>query len=272
VGLIVIGTITAGYEDLGDQYMGYLYTIGNNVLTAAYLVVSKRFSDRTATRGFGLVFYTSITALPLSFGLAIARGEFASYFEFEHAFNPMFIGSLLTASALGVGMTYVVFLSATMNVSTVLGAYIFGDFTATTAKVTGIAISFGGGALFATAKLLEGRKKEASQKEIDLARQKVDMKRGLGVGQSPRGSPVGKRRQSGSGAQADLIDPNVSSEVEEGKSPLGVTQKHQMGLGKQNSARPQNVDGIVDLSFSPSGPSYGSNQVGKGEMKQRTGR
>ena len=167
--IIVVGTLTAGFSDMGDEYVGYVFTLGNNILTAAYLVVSKRFSDSTDTKGFGLVYYTSITALPLSLALAAFQGEYQNFYEFEHATNPLFLASLLAASSLGVGMTYVVFLSATMNsplltsvtgnmkdvVSTVLGAYIFGDFVPTTMKVLGIAISFMGGAVFAGASLRE---------------------------------------------------------------------------------------------------------------------
>ena len=45
--IIMAGTIVAGYDELGDDFMGYMYTLMNNVLTALYLNVSRRFSDRT---------------------------------------------------------------------------------------------------------------------------------------------------------------------------------------------------------------------------------
>lgn len=103
--------------------------------------------------------------------------------------NPAFLASLLAASSLGVGMTYVVFLSATVNsplltsvtgnmkdvVSTVLGAYIFGDFVPSTLKVAGIAISFVGGGVFAVAKLSERAAEQAKAKEAELAKVKVGM-------------------------------------------------------------------------------------------------
>jgi len=167
--IIMAGTIMAGYTDLGDNLIGYMYTFMNNVFTALYLNVSRRFSDRTETKGFGLVYYNSITAVPLALLGAIVLGDFEKAAQYEHIGNPLFWTALIIASALGTFMTYVVFLSATVNsplltsitgnlkdvVSTVIGAIAFGDFVATPLKISGLAVSLTGGGAFAAIKFLE---------------------------------------------------------------------------------------------------------------------
>lgn len=115
------------------------------------------------------MYYNSITAVPLALLGSIVLGDFEKAANFEHIWNPLFWGAFVLASTLGTFMTYVVFLSATVNsplltsitgnlkdvVATVIGAIAFGDFVPTPLKVTGLAVSLLGGGTFAAVKLHE---------------------------------------------------------------------------------------------------------------------
>jgi len=183
--IIMLGTILAGYEDLNSDLTGYLFTFGNNVLTALYLAVSRKFSDETGTKGFGLVYYNSITSLPLSILAAMVLGEFEYLSTYQYAADPRFLAAIVVASLLGTFMTYVVFLSATLNsplltsitgnmkdvFATFIGAYMFSDFEPTFLKVLGLVVSMAGGGSFAFAKLQErGHTKQAPAKQIESSR------------------------------------------------------------------------------------------------------
>lgn len=75
VGLIMLGAIVAGSDSLTSDWTGVAYTLMNNVLTAIAMSVTKRFSDKTGTQGFGLVYYNSLVALPLALVGATAFNE-----------------------------------------------------------------------------------------------------------------------------------------------------------------------------------------------------
>lgn len=89
VAVIVLGTIVAGWETLSDEYLGYIFTLGNNILTAVYLNLSRRFSDETDIKGFGLVYYNSLTAVPVSLLFALFRGELSYVAQFPDLFDPV---------------------------------------------------------------------------------------------------------------------------------------------------------------------------------------
>lgn len=167
IAIIVLGTLIAGYETFNTDYVGYLFTLGNNVVTAVQLSFAKRFRNETGVNGFGLVFYNGITALPIALVGALLRDEFTAAAQYEHIWNPGFHLSVLTASALGCFMTYIVLLCATVNsptvtsvtgnlkdvVATLVGALLFPGFEPTLLKVSGLLVSFTGGGLFTYAKL-----------------------------------------------------------------------------------------------------------------------
>ena len=169
--LTVMGAVVAGSESLTTDWLGFLYTLGNNAMTAASWSATKRFSDVHGLTRFGLTYYNATVALPLCILLAIGTGEVPYILSHPHLMNPGCIAALLGASSLGVLMNWVTFLAVTQtsplatsvtgNVkdigATFLGAAIFRDFEPTLAKVVGIAISFVGSAVFSIAKLNEAR-------------------------------------------------------------------------------------------------------------------
>jgi solute carrier family 35 protein len=169
VGLIVAGAVVAGWESLSRDWLGYVYTLGNNAFTALSLTHTKKFSDRTGVRGFGVVMYNAYVALPVTLFFAVASGELSYLASYPRLWEPGFLLSVLVASSLGVFMSYIVFLCTTVNsplatsitgnmkdvVSTVLGMALFSGFVPTAYTGAGLAISFTGSGVFSYAKLVE---------------------------------------------------------------------------------------------------------------------
>jgi len=169
VGVMMLGTIVAGWESFNDDFRGYMFTLLNNLITAVQLNFAKKFRNEHDVQGFGLVFYNGLTALPVSLVLAGVLGEFEVAANFEHLTHPGFIAAVLIASVSGAFMTYVVLLCATVNsptatsvtgnikdiVTTFIGASLFEGFEPTLAKVLGLGISFVGGGWFSYLKLEE---------------------------------------------------------------------------------------------------------------------
>lgn len=169
VGVMMLGTIVAGWESFNDDFRGYMFTLLNNLITAVQLNFAKKFRNEHDVQGFGLVFYNGLTALPVSLLLAAVLGEFEVAANYEHLTHPGFIAAVFIASVSGAFMTYVVLLCATVNsptatsvtgnikdvVTTFIGASLFEGFDPTLAKVVGLGISFVGGGWFSYLKLEE---------------------------------------------------------------------------------------------------------------------
>ena len=122
-----------------------------------------------------------MTALPLTLIGATLMGEWKYTATFEHATDSSFWLSVFCASCAGVFITYIVFLCTTVNgplvtsitgnakdiVQTILGAFLFNDFTPTIQNMAGILISFMGAGYFSYIKLREaliGGEIEANKK------------------------------------------------------------------------------------------------------------
>ena len=130
------------------------------------LNISRKFSDETGVKGFGMVYYNSLTALPLSAILVVLSGEL-SYLQSFPGYSVPFWGATALASCLGVVMTFAVFWCTTTNspvvtsvagnmkdvISTFVGAILFPGFVATPRSVAGLAVAFSGTSLYTYAKL-----------------------------------------------------------------------------------------------------------------------
>lgn len=167
--LVLLGTIIASSESFGTEAIGYVFTLANNVLTAISLNVTRKFSDTHGVKGFGLVFYNSLVALPLAASLTLLTGEAAYTWHFP--WTGAAFAAVLFASSLGVLMTYAVFLCTTVNsplvtsvtgnakdvVSTLVGAILFPGFKFTGRTITGLLLSFSGSGIFSYVKIREAR-------------------------------------------------------------------------------------------------------------------
>ena len=89
VGLIMLGALVAGWESLQSDWLGLSYTLLNNVLTAVAMAVTKRFSDKTGTSGFGLVFYNSLVTLPLCLLGATIFREWSYTLNYPRVMEPV---------------------------------------------------------------------------------------------------------------------------------------------------------------------------------------
>jgi hypothetical protein len=168
--IMMVGTLVAGSESFTSDYMGYLFILANNLVTAIHGNLAKRFSSIYGVKGFGLVLYNSIIAVPISLICALVAGEFQVAAQYDKLTDPGFLAAVVIASSAGAFMTYVTLLCTTYNsptatsvtgnikdiVSTFIGAVLFAGFKATTATVSGLGISFVGAGLYSYVKLTEG--------------------------------------------------------------------------------------------------------------------
>lgn len=130
------------------------------------LNIAKRFSDEHNVKGFGMVYYNSLVALPLSLLCMVIFGE-VQYLAAYERYSISLAIAVVAASSLGVIMTFAVFWCTTTNspvvtsvtgnvkdvISTFVGAALFPGFVATAYTVGGLATSFTGSALYTYAKL-----------------------------------------------------------------------------------------------------------------------
>jgi len=176
VGTIVVGTIIAGWDTLSSDIVGYSVTFLNNLCTAASSVSQKTFCDKTKLGALGTLYYTSLTALPLSILMALVFGEVEALMAYEHLYNSGFWFGFAVALSLGPLLTYSSILCTTYNsplamsitgnikdlASTVLGAILFKGFVATTKSVGGLTLTFIGAAIYSYYNLKKGQAKAAA--------------------------------------------------------------------------------------------------------------
>ncbi len=205
IALTVLGALIAGYDSLGADLVGYMWTLGNNAATAASWSATKRFSDECRVKGFGLTFYNALVALPMCVAGAVLTGEVAYLASYPHLTSPDFLAALLAASALGVGMNYVVFLCTTSTsplatavtgnvkdiLATVLGAWLFGDFVPTAPRILGILVSFLGSGVFSAAKLAEAKGAIGSSQGAEEREKEKEKEKGLQTGGGDGGGGPG---------------------------------------------------------------------------------
>jgi len=171
VGTIMVGTLIAGWDTLNSDLLGYTVTFFNNICTAASSVAQKGFSDKTKLGALGTLYYTSLTALPLSLLMAAVFGEFSTLAAFPHLYDSGFWFGFGVALSLGPLLTYSSILCTTYNsplamsitgnikdvASTVLGAVLFAGFEPTTKSVGGLALTFVGAGAYSYINLKKGQ-------------------------------------------------------------------------------------------------------------------
>lgn len=162
VGVIVAGTLLAGYDSLSNDLLGYIVTMVNNLLSAAAMVSQRSYSDRTGLGTWGVVYFQAMTALPMALALAAVTGEFGRYASFSHATDPAFLFGVFAASCMGLLLTVSSMLSNLYNsplatsitgnvkdvATTAIGWMVFSGFVATFKSVGGILLSFAGSAWY----------------------------------------------------------------------------------------------------------------------------
>lgn len=167
--LVMAGTILAGYESLSSYFIGYIYVMMNNILTALLYTWQKKLCDSEKLESFGLLYYNAMAALPASLLIAWALGEFEALQAFPFRYDMGWIGWMAVSSALGIVMTYSTVLCNSYNsplatavtgnvkdmISTAIGWALFGGFKVTAMSVSGLSLSFIGAGAFSYIKLME---------------------------------------------------------------------------------------------------------------------
>lgn len=179
VGLIVAGTVLAGWDTLNSDLRGYVVTFINNLCTAASSSSQKQFSDSTKLGATGTLFYTSMTALPICIVLVFITGEVPTLMAFPHLHHSGFLFGFAVSLALGPLLTYSSILCTTYNsplamsitgnakdiASTLLGAILFPGFEATAKTMGGLILSFAGAGFYSYINLHKGIKASAAVAE-----------------------------------------------------------------------------------------------------------
>jgi hypothetical protein len=214
VGTIMVGTLIAGWDTLSSDVVGYSITFLNNLCTAASSVSQKSFCDKTKLGAVGTLYYTSLTALPLSLLMALVFGEFETLLAFKHLHDGGFWFGFAVALSLGPRLTYSSILCTTYNsplamsitgnikdlASTILGALLFKGFTATVKSVGGLALTFVGAGIYSYINLKKGQAKASSAAgEADKAAAAISAGAAEGGGAGASGAGGG----AGGGATAD---------------------------------------------------------------------
>ena len=85
--------------------------------TTAWLDHDNRFPSLTfqGLNSFSLMFYNGVLALPMCLALASLTGEVGASTAFPYWSDPAFISGLIISSAMGVMLTYAIFLCTTSN-------------------------------------------------------------------------------------------------------------------------------------------------------------
>jgi len=166
IGIIVIGALIAGFENLNADFFGYFLTCLNNLATAAASVKQKQFSESAKLGGiygmFGIMYYQALTALPACIIISILRGEIQELMIFPYLTSISFWFALFCASIMGLVLSYASLLSTTLNsplatsvtgnskdvILTIAGAILFPGFIATVTSVGGLLLSFFGSGLY----------------------------------------------------------------------------------------------------------------------------
>jgi len=170
IAIAVVGTLVAGSTDLSFELFGYLYTFGNNLCTATYLILIKILGAKTgpdAMSSFELLFYNSCMSLPIMALLAYFNGEMDEFFEEFYPYELLILFSL--SCVMGFVFNFVVFMCTSVNsplatsvtgnikdcLATLLGYVFFDDVYLELVNVLGILTSLVGGMVYSYAKLKE---------------------------------------------------------------------------------------------------------------------
>jgi len=170
IAIAVAGTLIAGSTDLSFELFGYLFTLGNNVCTATYLILIKVLGAKTgpdALSSFELLFYNSSMSLPIMALLAYYIGEMDEFYEEFYTKEQLILMSL--SCVMGFVFNFVVFTCTSVNsplatsvtgnikdcLATLLGYLFFDDVVLELVNVLGILTSLVGGMVYSYAKLKE---------------------------------------------------------------------------------------------------------------------
>lgn len=167
IGITVLGTLIGSWDYLSSDWVGILFCMGNNVLTAAVGVMQKGLVQRTGMSTFGLVYLIAVISAPLTLALSLVTGEFERIASFPALGDRSFLFGFLVSSAMGLVLMYSSALCTTYNsplassitgqlkdvLTTSIGWVAFGGVILSASSIGGLFISFGGAILYSAVSL-----------------------------------------------------------------------------------------------------------------------
>ncbi|KAL6065934.1 hypothetical protein QOT17_009908 [Balamuthia mandrillaris] len=182
VGLIVLGALVAGWNDLNFDLFGYVLTCTVNVTTALALTLIPKIGKAADLGPLGLMLYQITLGFPLIVLAILMSGEYVDMLAYPHWSSPSFLILFFMSCAQIFVLNYSIFLCTTVNspltttvtgalkdcAQTVGGFFIF-DLSIQFFNLVGISIGMSGGILYSYLKYLESetRSKPAHSPEKD---------------------------------------------------------------------------------------------------------
>jgi len=171
--LTVIGALVAGLGDLTFDLYSYVLIFLNCLVTAFYLVSIKLVQRHSPMTEYSLLYYISITALPVASIFVILSGELTTVIRSPHWTDLSFLSLFFLSGVQGLLINYSIYLCTNVNsplatsitgqiknvVTTFVGMIAFGDFVYTPLNAAGLSLGLLGSVLYSWLKLVESRSK-----------------------------------------------------------------------------------------------------------------
>ena len=173
---VCAGAFIAGCGDLDRNILGYVLAAASCVLQALYLVLAARADDQLALGAQGLLYYSSLCALPLLIAPALLLGEARQLAEYSHWREPVFLCTLVLTLAIGASLQLLLFLCTLVTsavttlivgnlkavATTLLGFVLFGQVRLQWFGLMGVGINTLGGIMYSVVKFHESRQCQRS--------------------------------------------------------------------------------------------------------------
>jgi hypothetical protein len=159
--------------------VSYVYLLLTNLFTSLYTVYINVIKKSTNLNVFGLLYYNTVTTLPVLFVLAWVSGDLTQALNFKHygdfMFEVSFQASIILAFMLNVSTFYCTTLNTARTQTVVgqlknffaflLGLMLFNDYIYDRINFIGLLIGFAGGVQYSYVTYAEKQEKDAKTKQ-----------------------------------------------------------------------------------------------------------
>lgn len=186
IGVMMAGTLVAGWNDLSSSLFGYCFVLAQNAISAAnFVVMNKAKADQgDALTRWEMVHFNALASLPILAAPLTLSGELVGLGGFEGWQDPLFCVTfvficcctLVYQIAAVTCATRLSALTASITgnckdlLSTLVGFVLFPDSNISAAGALGFAMSFIGVWAFGFFKLQDQRNAETQQPSVDKAK------------------------------------------------------------------------------------------------------
>eukprot|EP00871_Galdieria_phlegrea_P002003 jgi/Galph1/2803/GphlegSOOS_G1454.1 len=170
--VMLSGTLVASIFDSSFTLYGYVMVFFANLTTAVYLVLIRYTRERTQLDNFGILYYCSVSCLPLFLCIALLDGSFKRTLIRAPTYALSFWIFFLLACSFGFIINHSIYYNTTTNSALtqnisaqvkdlallISSYYFFHQSQSSLWNYIGVATSFLGGLLYVAAKLVEMRR------------------------------------------------------------------------------------------------------------------